>query len=118
MDGTVEAAAQDTVADLPRLNEAGWRGGSEEEDRPGPGVKDPELYEALRHGGASTEKAARIANAAANSSRSDVGKRGGEAESYDKPPVKELRKRAAELDLEGRSSLRKEEFIDALRGHR
>jgi len=35
---------------------------------PGPSVKDKEMYEALRDDGASKEKAARIANAAANSS--------------------------------------------------
>ena len=47
---------------------------------PGPSVKDPEMYEALRDDGASKEKAARIANAAANSSRSEVGRRGGEVD--------------------------------------
>ena len=33
--------------------------------KPGPSVKDPEMYEALRDDGASKEKAARISNAAA-----------------------------------------------------
>ena len=37
---------------------------------PGPSVKDPEMYEALRDDGASKEKAARISNAASNTSRS------------------------------------------------
>ena len=41
---------------------------------PGPSVKDPEMYEALREDGASKEKAARIANAAANTSRHAVGR--------------------------------------------
>lgn len=41
---------------------------------PGPSVKDKQLYESLRDDGASKEKAARIANAAASSSRSDVGR--------------------------------------------
>ena len=50
---------------------------------PGPSVKDPEVYEALRDDGASKEKAARIANAAANSSRSQVGRKGGHGEDYD-----------------------------------
>ena len=45
---------------------------------PGPSVKDPEMYEALRDEGASKEKAARIANAAAATSRSAVGRKGGE----------------------------------------
>ncbi|WP_131103802.1 DUF7218 family protein [Ornithinimicrobium sufpigmenti] len=84
---------------------------------PGPSVKDPEMYEALRDDGASKEKAARIANAAANSSRSEVGERGGDAGSYEDRTVEELRKRAAELDIEGRSSMTKDELIDALRNH-
>ncbi|HVM51610.1 MAG TPA: hypothetical protein VM262_00305, partial [Acidimicrobiales bacterium] len=37
--------------------------------RPGPSVKDPEQYEALRDDGMSKEKAARIANASANEGR-------------------------------------------------
>ena len=43
--------------------------------KPGPSVKDDETYEALRDEGASKEKAARIANASANTSRSAVGRR-------------------------------------------
>jgi hypothetical protein len=35
------------------------------QSKPGPSVKDPELYEERRKDGASKEKAARIANAAA-----------------------------------------------------
>lgn len=87
------------------------------EKKPGPSVKDPEMYEALRDDGASKEKAARISNAAANSSRSEVGSRGGRAGDYDDWTVEELRKRAAELDIEGRSSMDKAELIDALRHH-
>jgi hypothetical protein len=84
---------------------------------PGPSVKDAEVYEALRDDGASKEKAARIANAAAAQGRSKVGERGGGATDYDDRTVEELRKRAAELDIEGRSSMSKAELIDALRNH-
>jgi hypothetical protein len=84
---------------------------------PGPSVKDPEVYEALRDDGASKEKAARIANAAAAQGRSKVGERGGEATDYEDRTVEELRERAAELDIDGRSSMSKAELIDALRSH-
>ncbi len=50
---------------------------------PGPSVKDPELYEALRDEGNSKQKSARIANAAANTSRKAVGKKGGSSGDYD-----------------------------------
>lgn len=80
-------------------------------------MKDPELYESLRDEGASKEKAARIANAAANTSRSEVGRKGGKAEPYEEWTVKELRSRAADLDIEGRSSMNKSELIKALRSH-
>jgi hypothetical protein len=85
--------------------------------KPGPGVKDPELYEELREDGASKEKAARIANEAAASSRSEVGRRGGESGSYDDWTLEELQDRAAEIGIEGRSSMNKGELIDALRNH-
>jgi hypothetical protein len=85
---------------------------------PGPSVKDPEMYESLRDEGNSKEKSARIANASANSSRSKVGRRGGKSPSYDEWSVRDLRKRAAEIDIEGRSSMRKADLVDALREHR
>lgn len=85
--------------------------------KPGPSVKDDELYEKLRDEGNSKEKSARIANAAANSSRSEVGHRGGSSPAYEEWTVEELRERAAELDIEGRSSMDKSALIDALRHH-
>jgi hypothetical protein len=88
-----------------------------QDKKPGPSVKDDELYEKLRDEGNSKEKSARIANAAARDGRSEVGKRGGTSESYDDWTVDDLRSRAAELDIEGRSDMKKDELIEALRDH-
>jgi len=82
---------------------------------PNPRIKDEEVYEAVLEEGASKQKAARIANAAARDGRSAVGRRGGSSESYDDWTVKELRGRAKEIGLTGYSTLRKKELIAALR---
>jgi hypothetical protein len=84
---------------------------------PGPSVKDKELYESLRDEGNSKEKSARIANAAAASSRSEVGAKGGSSPAYEEWSVAELRQRAREVGIEGRSTMRKGELISALRNH-
>ena len=84
---------------------------------PGPSVKDDELYEKLRDSGESKEKSARIANQTAKSSRSEVGRRGGKSGSYEDWTVDELRKRASEIGIDGRSTMKKDELIRALRNH-
>ena len=84
---------------------------------PGPSVKDPELYEKLRDEGSSKEKAARIANAAAGSSRKALGRKGGKAGDYEDWTVEQLRRRAAELGIPGRSGMRKKDLVTALRSH-
>jgi len=78
-------------------------------------LKDPELYEELRKEGASTQKAARISNAAARDGRKAVGHRGGESGSYEDWTVAELRRRAKELGIRGYSDKRKAELVDMLR---
>lgn len=84
---------------------------------PDPSIRNERMYRALRDEGASEEKAARIANAAAKEGKSSVGRKGGRAGSYEDRTVDELRKRAKELGLRGYSTLRKAELIDALRHH-
>jgi hypothetical protein len=80
-------------------------------------IKDEELYERLRDQGDSKEKAARIANAAANQGRSEVGRRGGRSGSFDDWTVDELQDRAKELGLHGYSHKKKDELIEMLRNH-
>jgi len=80
-------------------------------------IKDEKQYRALRRDGASKEKAARIANASANSSRSETGRKGGESGSYDDWSKSDLVERAREIGIEGRSTMNKDELINALRNH-
>ncbi len=82
---------------------------------PGPSVKDDELYEKLRDEGNSKEKSARIANAKAGGE--NVSRKGGKGESYEDRTVDELRERAAEIGIDGRSKMSKSELVDALRDH-
>lgn len=79
----------------------------------GPSIKDEEQYEALRGEGMSKEKAARIAN----TPRKEAAERGGRAEPYEDWTVDELRDRAADIGIEGRSDMNKDELIAALREH-
>jgi hypothetical protein len=85
--------------------------------KPGPSVKDDKVYEKVRGQGASKEKAARVANAAAGSGRKAVGKRGGKAGSYDDMTKSELYDRAKKVGIDGRSSMSKSQLINALRHH-
>jgi hypothetical protein len=80
-------------------------------------IKDEKTFQALRREGNSKEKSARIANAAAGSSRSKVGRRGGESHPYEEWTKQELLKRAREIGIKGRSSMNKDRLVSALRDH-
>lgn len=82
----------------------------------GPTIKEDETYQSLREEGMSKEKAARIANARAGSDQSPS-KKGGQSPAYEEWTVEELRDRAAEIGIEGRSDMNKDDLIEALRNH-
>lgn len=79
-----------------------------------PSIKKPDTYEALRDQGASEEKAARIANAQANQDQ-HPSEKGGKAPAYEEWTKEQLYDRAAEFEIDGRSSMTKDELIRALR---
>ncbi len=80
-------------------------------------VKDEKTYRALRREGNSEEKSARIANAAAASSRQKVGAKGGKSPAYDDWSRDDLVKRAREVGIKGRSGMTKAQLISELRNH-
>lgn len=84
---------------------------------PASSIKDEKQYKALRREGASKEKAARISNASAGSSRSKVARKGGESGSYDDWTKSHLMERAREIGIDGRSKMSKSELVSALRNH-
>jgi Rho termination factor, N-terminal domain len=84
---------------------------------PTPQIKDERTYRALRREGNSEEKSARIANAAAASSRGEVAARGGHSPRYEDWAKADLVKRAREIGIKGRSTMTKQQLISALRDH-
>ncbi len=80
-------------------------------------IKDEKTYQKLRDRGESKGKAARVANAAAGSSRGKVGRKGGTSGSYDDWSKKDLVEKAKQVGIKGRSSMSKPELIKALRDH-
>lgn len=82
--------------------------------KPGPSVKKPDTYESLVDKGESKEKAARIANAQANTEQAPS-KKGGRADRYEDRSKDDLYAVAQEVGIEGRSEMTKDELIAALR---
>jgi hypothetical protein len=80
-------------------------------------IKDEKTYRELRSRGESKEKSARIANASAGSSSSEVSSKGGKSPSYTDWTKQDLVQRAKEIGIKGRSSMSKTELVKALRDH-
>jgi hypothetical protein len=95
----------------------GKTGSTKEVIMPRAQIKDEKTYQRLRDTGESKEKSARIANAAAGSSRSRVGRKGGKSGSYDDWSKQDLVQRAREIGIRGRSTMTKAELVKALRDH-
>jgi hypothetical protein len=77
---------------------------------PGPSIKRPRQYEAMRDEGMSKAKAARISNAGKSAAR-----KGGRSPAYDDMTKDQLMDRARSRNIKGRSSMSKGELISALR---
>lgn len=77
-------------------------------------IKDEDTYDALRDKGYGKTKAARIANAQAND-RQSPSRKGGKAAPYDDWRKDDLLARARELGVGGRSTMSKDQLIEALR---
>jgi hypothetical protein len=80
-------------------------------------IKDEKTYQELRKQGESKEKSARIANAAARSSRHAVAAKGGKSPSYTDWSKADLLTRAGEIGIKGRSAMNKKQLIEAPRNH-
>ncbi len=76
-----------------------------------PQVKNEEQYESLKDKGYSKQKAARIANT------ENAGKKGGKSESYENWNKQQLYDKAAKVGIDGRSKMKKDELIHALRNN-
>ncbi|HEY5356131.1 MAG TPA: Rho termination factor N-terminal domain-containing protein [Streptosporangiaceae bacterium] len=80
-------------------------------------IKDETTYQKLREHGESKEKSARIANASAATSRKSVAAKGGKSPSYTDMSKDDLLRRAREIGIKGRSSMSKQQLVEALRNH-
>lgn len=78
---------------------------------PGPQIKNPDQYEALRDQGYSKQKSARISNS------KDASKRGGKAKSYEDRTKADLYEEAKKVGIPGRSKMTKDQLMKALRNN-
>jgi len=80
----------------------------------GTSVKNKALYKRLRNLGVSVKESTRVANARATTSRKKTSQHGG-ATSYADWKVPELKRRAKQVGIKGRSTMNKKQLIRALR---
>jgi len=78
---------------------------------PGPSIKDPKKYEALRDDGMSKQKAARISN----SDPKQMASHRKESGSYEEWKKDDLLEKARDVGIKGRSTMTKPELVQALR---
>ena len=78
-------------------------------------VKDKALYKRLRNLGVSVKESARVANTSAKASRKKTSPHGGAATSYADWKVPQLRRRAKQVGIKGRSTMNKKQLVKALR---
>lgn len=78
-------------------------------------VKDKALYKRLRNLGVSVKESTRVANASARTSRKKTSQHGAAATSYADWKVPQLRRRAKQVGIKGRSTMNKKQLVKALR---
>jgi Rho termination factor, N-terminal domain len=78
-------------------------------------VKDKALYKRLRNLGVSVKESTRVANAGAKTSRKKTSQHGGAASPYADWKVPQLRRRAKQVGIKGRSTMNKKQLVKALR---
>jgi hypothetical protein len=93
----------------PPLHRTRWIGMAKDH---GPQIKDDTLYEDLRKQGASKEKAARIANAKA------AGTLKHDSTHLEDRTVRQLQDEAKEIGIAGRSRMKKDALVEAIRSHK
>jgi hypothetical protein len=81
----------------------------------GPSVNGSRLYKALRSEGIKKAKAARIAKVVGGPSGRTTSTRGRRSDAYDKWTKLDLLARARKVGVKGRSSMKKDELVKALR---
>jgi Rho termination factor-like protein len=92
------------------------KAGTGVKNKAGTGVKNKALYKRLRNLGVSVKESTRVANSSAKASGKRASQPSGAASSFANLKVPELRRRAKQAGVKGRSTMNKKQLIKALRG--